>query len=211
VTDFDVATLSISADSGRKVVHKRRVYSGSPWNVDKCWVVVCYKFGPHSWATARRVCNLYSAFRRLPVNFQSRNHAHKVLLRGANRTAPINHRWYMFHASNCLFVALDSHFWPERMWCNSDMLLTALVFHQTSLPLRYFNEKFIWKHSNGAHVPYNHVQCWNRHMRAWLAGDFDPLVLTGTLSTDPHSRALHASLQTLCFSATRFAVSVWAQ
>jgi hypothetical protein len=28
--DFDVATLSISADSGRKVVHKRRVHPGSP-------------------------------------------------------------------------------------------------------------------------------------------------------------------------------------
>ena len=106
MTDFEVAILSRSADSGRKVVHKRRVYSGSPWNVDKCWVVVCYKFGPHSWATARRVCNLDSAFHGLPVNFHSQNHAHKVVLRGANRAAPINHWWYMFQASNCLWFLI---------------------------------------------------------------------------------------------------------
>ena len=135
-------------------------------------------------------CNLYSAFRGLPVNFQSRNHAHKVLLRGANRTAPINCRWYMFQASNCLFVALDSHFWTERMWCNGGMLLTGLVSHQTSLPLRCFNEKFIWKHPNGAHDPYNHGRCWNRHWWACLADDFDQSVRTSTPSTGPHSHAL---------------------
>ncbi len=176
-------------------MHKRRVHAGSPWKVDKFWVVACYKFWPRSWATAPRVCNLYSAFPRLPVNFQRRNHAHKVLLRVANRTAPINYRWYMFQASNCLFVALDSHFWSESMWCNSGMLLTGLVSHQTSLPLRCYREKFIWKHSDGALDPYNHGQCWNRHIRAWLAGDFVPLLTDSTLSTDPHSRTLHASRQ----------------
>ena len=123
------------------------------------WVVACYKFGPRSWATAPRVCNLYSAFRGLPVNFQSRNHARTFILWVCNHTSPINHQSLMFQASIGHFAASDSHFWSQHVWSNGGVILVALVFHQTSLLLRCSNEKFIWKHCKRAHDLCYHIQC----------------------------------------------------